>query len=121
MLNRLIVQSRLSMAIAAAFAAEGLNVEGLNVDQTMEGFTVKLSLTSPEKKQLAVEHEKSMARAFGLPEQLLGKTLQVNRKRLKVSGFNPGAPKNAVNLVCVSTGKQYKCSAAYALACPVIA
>lgn len=121
MLNRFGIQSRLSKLIAEAFAAEGLKVENLRVDAEFGGdFKIALRLKPEVLPERVLEQNAAMARALGLPDDFVGKTLRVNRKLLKVTGYNPGAPKNAVNLVCVDTGKGYKCSAEYARLCPVI-
>lgn len=121
MLNSLSVQSRLSKAIAEAFAAEGMKVEGLQVRPSFNsGFKVTMRLEPAVADERAVARNKLMATSLGLPEDFAGKTLRVNRRLMKVTGFNPGAPKNAVNLECLETGKGYKCSPQYALACPVI-
>ena len=122
MLNSLSVESRVAKALAEIFGAENMKVEGLQVRPSHNGsFKVQLRLESTVVDERMIERNKAQARAYGLPEDIVGKTLRVNRKRLKVTGFNPGAPKNAVNLECVDTGKGFKCSPDYARVCPVIA
>lgn len=120
-MNSLTLQSRLSKLIADAFDAEGMKVDGLSVRPGDDGgFRISLRMEPTKASPQIDARNKAMALALGLPEDFVGKTLRVNRKLLKVTGFNPGAPKNAVNMRCIDTDKAYKCSASYAKTCIVI-
>jgi len=92
------------------------------ISYSQTSFHTKMTVTETDLGEngtpvISETHFKSCASLLGVPETWLNLEFMSGKERLKIVGLNPRRPKNAVELLGVTSGRKYKGSVQFVKSC----